>query len=108
MTTTTETGRHTPGPWKQHGDNVWHPIGPFGSFREGVIVAKLDTGTKMISASERAANARLIAAAPDLLAACQAVLSIPADEPGRIACLVPQLTAARDKALGNETTHGER
>jgi hypothetical protein len=35
-----------------------------------------------------------------LLAACQAVLALPANEPGRVAILVPQIKAAILKAQG--------
>jgi hypothetical protein len=69
-----QTG-HTPGPWRIGGTNPNHSAKVYGS--DDWLVA--DTcGIKTRSAEEEAANARLIAAAPDLLAAvtmCEAVLA---------------------------------
>jgi hypothetical protein len=74
-----EQARHTPGPWTVHadsyaGDHPNHASRFVGTqdFDEdasvGQIVAKLTDSPEIV------ANARLIAASPDLLAACEAFL----------------------------------
>lgn len=69
---------HTPGPWytddAEEGYGVW-------SENTGAMVSittrGLHYGTRQISEGEELSNARLIAAAPDLLAACtSAILQI--------------------------------
>jgi len=61
--------KHTPGPWK---------AGPFNVIADsGAIVADCcarDAITGTPAPAEYAANAKLIAAAPDLLAVCKMVL----------------------------------
>lgn len=74
--------KHTPGPWniaQESIDKEWHIVTASG----GRIMANvhIEAGNEM-----DAANARLIAAAPDLLAACkdvarQANMNIDADDP---------------------------
>lgn len=56
---------HTPGPW-----HVGMRPGPMIYAKDGGWVARCDLSLM----SDQAANARLIAAAPDLLAACEAML----------------------------------
>ena len=56
--------RHTKGPWQAERFCVWS---------EDKYVAATQTG---INEEEQQANAKLIAAAPDLLEACKAVLDI--------------------------------
>lgn len=51
---------HTPGPWRVKGDGV-KGLG-------GILVASLSATTPPSGSAERAANASLIATAPDLLA----------------------------------------
>lgn len=58
--------KHTPGPWKARGNSVWHNA----EGDEIGIVAGVSTSKP---AAENAANARLIAAAPDLLAALRLI-----------------------------------
>jgi hypothetical protein len=59
--------QHTPGPWKYGPDNR-KIMRVFSGSRE--IVRALSThGNRRLNCVERAANARLIAAAPELLAA---------------------------------------
>ena len=66
---------HTPGPWaaeySSYGEEIW-----FGG--EGCGMWTIDPPSVYMSGEEggatAAANARLIAAAPDLLAACKALL----------------------------------
>ena len=57
------TSKHTPGPWTIEGETL--VIG------RGLFVCKMSTNT--MAALERRANARLIAAAPELLEALKAV-----------------------------------
>lgn len=76
MTTTTQT-THTPGPWVIHewgiGDSVIEVNGPDGAQIAEIDTLRESTETEHVRASgEHRANARLIAAAPDLLAACKA------------------------------------
>lgn len=65
--------KYTPGPWKAF------PSGIYGTNRDGVCVC---TRHKQ-AGDEWNANARLIAAAPDLLEACMAAMS---DDCDRQAC----------------------
>lgn len=62
--------RHTPGPWgvQSRGKEVRQVAGP------GRIIAFVRAGQRMTS--EDAANAALISFAPDLLAACEALLAL--------------------------------
>jgi len=63
---------HTPGPWTvANGDQVWFDgINTVQSPRICTIQNASDP-VRQLSAAEMSANARLIAAAPDLLAACR-------------------------------------
>jgi hypothetical protein len=66
--------QHTPGPWKT-GDANWRIIvGPHTRFKNGRLsgVAAIDESDNL---SEDISNARLIAAAPELLAALEACVS---------------------------------
>lgn len=69
--------RHTPGPWNAQGFRVREAHRDFshGIWKEGVRLALVNC-RPLRNRSEEEANARLIAAAPDLLAAL------------RLACLV--------------------
>jgi len=60
---------HTPGPWIHAID-----FGQVGSIesQNGTVIAQAQALVRDYDHAERNANARLIAAAPDLLAACQA------------------------------------
>lgn len=66
------TGKHTSGPWDTQGGYVYDS--------EGRIVCNphdcLEELGSRISGREREANARLIAAAPELLNVCKAALSL--------------------------------
>jgi hypothetical protein len=101
---------HTPGPWQQH-DNapvygeryaatVWGPEGP----GHGLIA-----DCRQLGADEDLANAKLIAAAPDLLEAARATLhhldylrGLCGDE-GIMRRVADTLRAAVDKAEGRGT-----
>ncbi len=66
-----KTDKHTPGPWAVQAQDLYAPIwvvAPEPDFR---FVAKMGSqmGTHDVPQNEDAANARLIAAAPELLAA---------------------------------------
>jgi hypothetical protein len=65
--------KHTPGPWN---NNKWncheHQISALGG-----TVALVSHSHSLISEESADANARLIAAAPDLLEACKALIELP-------------------------------
>lgn len=75
-------GEHTPGPWRVvHGTNVMAKRGHGGEASVaacGGYANNFDGGAYV---AESEANARLIAAAPDLLAALEAVTLLPGFEP---------------------------
>lgn len=60
--------KHTPGPWRI-GDAGLTIFGPKTDHPAPVSIVELPGPTPRVSASERRANARLIAKAPELLAA---------------------------------------
>lgn len=65
---------HTPGPWVVGGSNsrmILRDIPGMCDGHDGYSVA-VTTSHSLLSESEALANARLIAAAPDLLKACEA------------------------------------
>lgn len=62
---------HTPGPWFS-GDELWACITTAAGGRGG----HLATCTGVVPPTEQRANARLMAAAPDLLEALEAVMAI--------------------------------
>lgn len=82
--------KHTPGPWTHSED--------------GVIVDAAGKQLASVFPRDRAANARLIAAAPDLLEACRAALYGVVDRGGPDGLsqteVVDYLTAAIAKAEG--------
>jgi hypothetical protein len=71
---------HTAGPWACHSyaANGGKNFGiETADHRHGIAAIRPnDTASTMLSLEEHEANARLIAAAPDLLAACQAVAGV--------------------------------
>lgn len=89
--TTDPKASHTPGPWgiEMHNDTLWIAIpGTFGP----KVIAEVDTGFDEPFESQQHANARLIAAAPDLLAAlkeladsCDAIPGCPVTTRARMA-----------------------
>jgi hypothetical protein len=67
--TDSNTAKHTPGPWKYHTESHRNLVaGP-----DRLFVADVWTNDRLDA--ERMANARLIAAAPELLAALRVALS---------------------------------
>lgn len=75
---TDETHKHTPGPWVAAASPSsivgWPIIGPGGRAVASVHCRRGDTAEGQQINAEAGANARLIAAAPDLLEACKAML----------------------------------
>ena len=65
-----ENTKHTPGPWMESSFEVWSPL---NGKRFGKVVANLRRAEA--PDDEARANARLIAAAPDLLAALEAIVN---------------------------------
>lgn len=93
--------KFTPGPWKVFG-NVIRAIETIdGQDRRGEIVAMPMSGgdPDRRNLGNFEANARLIAAAPDLLAACERALSELDGDPHRYE-LVDAINAAISKAKG--------
>lgn len=70
---------HTPGPWNLTGASFGHSIGANG-IRIAQTANIVHEGSEGVH--EEKANARLIAAAPDLLDACKALLSAMKTAPG--------------------------
>lgn len=73
--------KHTPGPWnaksaESHGTSVTGPSGISIAWSSTSMTVGKE-GSYSIGYQEAAANARLIAAAPDLLAALKAILNHP-------------------------------
>lgn len=60
---------HTPGPWRE----IRRGMGQSIIAADGMAVA--NTGNSKRYPAEKAANARLLAAAPDLLSACEGLLA---------------------------------
>jgi hypothetical protein len=109
--------KHTPGPWVSNRfDNVFPSIfdaeDPEGGniFPAGLEVAMVKSGPQMWDAGVRKANARLIAAAPDMLAAlCEVIADIEAycedhmsNNPTDVTVGLPRLRAAVYKATEKE------
>ena len=89
MNSTTEAkAAHTPGPWEY--SQVWHTV-----FSGNKDICQISAG---FGRAEEAANARLIASAPQLVAALEGMASRfaqfdPGDNDGNSDC--PELVAAR-------------
>lgn len=96
--------KHTPGPWAMpdSGKGRISKVGANGGW-DGLI-ATADCGDYARSKSEGLANARLIAAAPELLEACQALIAYCDKNPpmGDSLWSVQQMRAAIAKATGGE------
>jgi hypothetical protein len=98
--------KHTPGPWS---------VGPthhesegkswlFYSHQTHILAPNGLTDLAIVEAGEEEgqANARLIAAAPDLLAACQDIEIALADTKFASSPLYKQMLAAIEKAVGDQ------
>jgi len=66
------SNEYTKGEWRI-GDGGWSIFGPPNGKPAPAVIATMDQGASM-GPLERRGNARLIAAAPDLLSACQEIL----------------------------------
>lgn len=97
------SAKHTPGPWKAEWHSGGHEIVGNGGFLADVPI------TSNRPVSETAANGRLIAAAPELLAALQAIVE-EADGPSKPysgdSYLPPHLIQAARVAIANATRPG--
>ena len=96
------TQQHTPGPWRvrtgmsrPEGPAVFAPITMVAGDTMLVKVADCDISSSLPS-DQREANARLIAAAPELLAVCQTIAGWPHKDGETI--IVDQARAASAKA----------
>lgn len=90
---------HTPGPWTQYESD---PLIIINS--DGVSLGEMSAGSPNVSRSEQIANARLIAAAPELLAVVQELADCAAywseyDVPLGV---VDRINAALAKATGKQ------
>jgi hypothetical protein len=92
---------HTPGPWFAAWDCIVanDPTGQHEDLYLAEIVIADDEG-RIVSPEEQGANARLIAAAPDMLAALQDVLEFWDDPNTSVAELKGRLRDAIAKAKG--------
>jgi hypothetical protein len=98
-TETTQTAQHTPGPWKAEG---WENL--VVNSADGYTMT-LAAGGKWAVLSELKANARLIAAAPDLLAALREVAGLWEDSDktnGLAEIMARSARAAIAKAMGSK------
>ena len=95
--------KHTPGPWRLNENNNWK-TNPFSvTVRKfgvhGTTIANIPT-RMTVPPQEQQANARLIAAAPDLLEALQTLPQGPLYTDDEINLWVEKASAAIDKATG--------
>ena len=69
------TAKHTPGPWTMHPSPHGAEVRSLAKIAWCGAAARYGkSGDQIIDAAEARANAHLIAAAPDLLAACEALV----------------------------------
>lgn len=95
--------KHTPGPWRflEDGDtesehNRCRPLTVCGPGDDDLAnVYSRDDATVTISREEAIANARLIAAAPDLLEAAKILVGLESDDKGRTFPTKEQVALAR-------------
>ena len=71
--TQTVMARHTEGPWELDDSEKYYRRGAIR--RNGMVVAFMNDNWQPITAEERLANARLIAAAPDMLEALREMVA---------------------------------
>ena len=78
-----DDGEHTPGPWRAYvsGGHRWLVTARTGD------VARIEVAAAPAAAATEEANARLIAAAPDLLAAAQAAYRVLREGRGHMTAL---------------------
>ena len=97
-------GKHTPGPWFTfaNGACVGGPVGILGNPSGADTAGVAHCGMALRTGDELQANARLIAAAPELLDALQDALSIFHPEPGE-EHLAPKWSARASAAIAKAT-----
>jgi hypothetical protein len=89
---------HTPGPWVVHADGVL--VLGAGPKRQAIVDCETSASPNLPQA-ERKANARLIAAAPELLAALKS-LEADMDRAGGDACGMPECPWCKAGPSGDE------
>ena len=92
------TTQHTPGPWTRH---KWHSQEDQISAKGGTIALVSHIHT-LVPEAEADANARLIAAAPDLLAALEAIVKITDGSQPNYPAVLMVAQAAIAKATGSK------
>ena len=95
-----EMAKFTPGPWHEHGGAVVY--GNDDDNGNGDVVVDMLAGHVRRSPEELNANARLIAAAPDLYEACEAALDFVLGPRRDGGSLIVLLEAALKKARGQQ------
>lgn len=91
----------TLGPWSwEYHPDVKEPVALVANERD-VLLATGDDGRSWIEIS--AEDARLIAAAPDLLGACMAIMDVRDDDPDTYHDAMVAIGAAVEKALGGKS-----
>ncbi len=112
-------GEHTPGPWATDQVAGGFNVGIARDYPSWCRIARVGAELSEVAETQDWPNARLIAAAPDLLAAAQDTVDQECDPgecewiapsgrscDGVIECAVQGLRAAIAKAKGEETSHG--
>ncbi|MFC4923622.1 hypothetical protein [Delftia deserti] len=87
--------KHTPGPWEATGNFVRSPMHQPEGLPRGVQIVECRDGYFLPHTEEAKANARLIAAAPDMLAALRDVVAVMERDLAGLVVIRPELTAAR-------------
>lgn len=87
--------KHTPGPWE-----TYYYRSPRGA-RQTWAVGSSETGTMGIARVDRKDDAYLIAAAPDLLAACKVALGAILN-PDAMSSVIPEMLEKVIKKAGGE------
>lgn len=70
-------GKHTPGPWAVKSGSVWTKHSCYEDATQFARIAYMDRDCPHTRPTERDANARLIAAAPELLEALEKIATWP-------------------------------
>ena len=100
METTSTKGRLSPGPWGVHGDG--REIRPLSDSDGLIVIADVDPDNTM--PEQREANAFLLAAAPDLLAALEGLVLHESSINGPARAYMHAARAAIARATGKERT----
>ena len=92
------SAKFTPGPWQWHHDHGWLVV----ESNNGDLYIKIEKG---IAAKNHTADARLIAAAPELLEALESIVRLIEVEDARLANFgeVERARAAIAKATGDQS-----